>query len=156
MDSGLLQPGETLYDTFDVLSDLLPEEVIGIMDQLFQYEMAWHSGYPLSQSLFLCHYIDVLLWPEPKSLEDCQFYRGQRPDAADRPLSLVLRAYCIGLIKCCNLVNQLVLESHYFEEEDFSTQTFNRDLLSRVQESPILELLQDAIDQIRYQSPCIW
>lgn len=149
MDSGLLQPGESLYDHYDVLRNPLPEEVIGIIDQLFQYEMAWHSGYPLSQSLFSCHYIDVLLWPEPKTLEACQFYRGERPAAADRPMLKVLRAYCLGLIKCCNLVNQLVLESHYFEEEDFSTHTFNRDLLSRVQEQPILDLLNEAINVTR-------
>lgn len=39
MDSGFLAPGETLYDTYDVLQDLLPEEVIGIMDQLLCYEV---------------------------------------------------------------------------------------------------------------------
>lgn len=144
MDSGLLEAGESLYDTYDVLQALSPEQVIGITDQLFQYEMAWHQGYPLSQSLFSCHYIDVLLWPEPKSLDECQFHRGGRPREADDPLLKILRALCVGLIKCCNLVVQLVLESHYFEEEDFSTHTFNRDLLSKVQVGPIEELLDEA------------
>ena len=52
MDSGFLQPGETLEDDYDPLTPLLPEELLGIMDQLLSYEMAWHTGYPLSQTLF--------------------------------------------------------------------------------------------------------
>jgi len=39
MDSGFLQPGETLEDHYDVLRDLLPEEVVGIIDQLLCYEV---------------------------------------------------------------------------------------------------------------------
>ena len=39
MDSGCLEPGETLEDHYDVSQNLLPEEVIGIMDQLFSYEV---------------------------------------------------------------------------------------------------------------------
>ena len=39
MDSGYLSPGETLEDDFDVLQELLPEEVIGIMDSLFCSEV---------------------------------------------------------------------------------------------------------------------
>ena len=39
MDSGYLAPGETLDDDYDVLRDLLPEEVIGIMDQMLCYEV---------------------------------------------------------------------------------------------------------------------
>ena len=39
MDSGYLAPGETLEDDYDVLRELLPEEVIGIMDQMLCYEV---------------------------------------------------------------------------------------------------------------------
>lgn len=39
MDSGYLASGETLDDDYDVLRDLLPEEVIGIMDQMLCYEV---------------------------------------------------------------------------------------------------------------------
>jgi len=39
MDSGFLQPGETLEDHYDVLRDLLPEEVVGVIDQLLCYEV---------------------------------------------------------------------------------------------------------------------
>lgn len=43
MDSGYLEPGETLEDEYDVSRHLLPEEVIGIMDQMLCYEVGPHS-----------------------------------------------------------------------------------------------------------------
>lgn len=39
MDSGYLEPGERLEDEYDVMRQLLPEEVIGIMDQLLCHEV---------------------------------------------------------------------------------------------------------------------
>jgi hypothetical protein len=133
MDSGFLQPGETLEDAYDTLAPLLPEEVIGIMDQLLCYEMAWHTGYPLSQTLLSSVYIDRLLWPEPKVLEEAQFYRGQVPDDK-RPgvLLEVLRAYCIAQIKCCDFVIAKITGRDYYEEEDFCTHTYNRMLFVQV------------------------
>ncbi len=42
MDSGYLAQGETLEDDYDVLRELLPEEVVGIMDQMLCYEVCTH------------------------------------------------------------------------------------------------------------------
>ncbi len=39
MDSGYLAPGETLDDEYDVLKPLLPQEVVGIMDQMLCHEV---------------------------------------------------------------------------------------------------------------------
>lgn len=39
MDSGYLKDGETLEDEFDILKELLPEEVVGLMDQLLCHEV---------------------------------------------------------------------------------------------------------------------
>lgn len=39
MDSGYLAPGDTLGDDYDILRELLPEEVVGIMDQLLCAEV---------------------------------------------------------------------------------------------------------------------
>ena len=39
MDSGYLKPNESLQDDYDVLRELLPEEVIGIMDQMLCCEV---------------------------------------------------------------------------------------------------------------------
>lgn len=39
MDSGYLAPGEVIDDDYDVLQNLQPEEVIGIIDQLICFEV---------------------------------------------------------------------------------------------------------------------
>jgi hypothetical protein len=141
MDSGFLQPGETLEEDYDALRTLLPEEVLGIMDQLLCYEMAWHQGYPLSQTLFTSVYIDRLLWPEPRSLEEAQFYRGN-PGRATDALHDVLRAYCIGIVKCCDFVIGKITSRDYFEEEDFCTHTYNRYLFNRIPHDFVLHELE--------------
>lgn len=144
MDSGLLQPNENLEETYDVLRDLSPEEVIGIMDQLFCHEIAWHHGYPLSQTIFTSVYIDRLLWPEPKILEHAQFSRNISITLS--PWQEILRTYCLALIKCCHLSILRVTSRDYYEEEDFNTHTFNRDLLMRIPEQSLQDLLTDAIE----------
>ncbi|KAF2865661.1 Mak10 subunit, NatC N-terminal acetyltransferase-domain-containing protein [Massariosphaeria phaeospora] len=147
MDSGFLEPGETLEDDYDTLAPLLPDEVIGIMDQLLCYEMAWHTGYPLSQTLFTSVYIDQLLWPEPKTLEEAQFYRGVIPDERrPGPLLEVLRAYCLALVKCCDFVIAKITARDYYEEEDFSTHTYNRVLFVRVPSDVFQRELNAAVD----------
>jgi N-alpha-acetyltransferase 35, NatC auxiliary subunit len=142
MDSGFLADGESLDDDYNALKPLLPEEVLGIMDQLLCHEMAWHHGYPLAQTLFTSIYIDKLLWPDPKSLDDAQFYRGAKP--APNPLLDVLRAYCVSLVKYCDFVIEKVASRDFYEEEDFSTHTYNRQLLTQTSEDQILAVLDDA------------
>ena len=72
-------------------------------------------GYPLSQSLFTSLYIDRLLWPEPETLEEARFDRG-RPSKEDHSLlHLVLRAFCLGLIKTCDFVYLRVSTEHYYD-----------------------------------------
>ena len=41
MDSGVLTAGESTEHSYDVLRDLLPEEVIGIMDQMLCFEVCF-------------------------------------------------------------------------------------------------------------------
>lgn len=40
MDSGYLEPGETMEDEYDFTEALLPEEIIGIIDQLLCHEVS--------------------------------------------------------------------------------------------------------------------
>lgn len=39
MDSGYLQPGEMLEEEYDVTREVLPTELLGIMDQMLCYEV---------------------------------------------------------------------------------------------------------------------
>lgn len=148
MDSGFLGPGETLEDDYDTANSLLPEEIIGIMDQLLCYEMAWHTGYPLSQTLFTSVYIDKLLWPEPKTLEQSQFFpNGESAHGpSTQALLQVLRAYCLALIKGCDYVIAKITSRDYFEEEDFCTQTYNRVLFVSTPIDVFLRELDAAIE----------
>ncbi|KAI2788019.1 hypothetical protein POX_f08402 [Penicillium oxalicum] len=152
MDSGYIAPGEdqveALEVNYDTRRELTPEEVVGLMDQLLCHEMAWHMGHPLSQTLFTSIYIDKLLWPTPKTLEEAQFDRAP----SKYPLvGLVLRAYCLALVKACDYVHARVASEYYYEEEDFVTQLYNRNLLSGFDSSHFYRLLDQAVDWVDAQ-----
>ncbi|PLB39459.1 N-alpha-acetyltransferase 35, NatC auxiliary subunit [Aspergillus candidus] len=150
MDSGFLGPDENhaqaLEDDYDITRELAPEEVVGIMDGLLCHEMAWHMGHPLSQTLFTSLYLDRLLWPVPNTLEEARFTRGSADGGNEEPplVNLVLRAYCMALVKCCDYVHARVAAEYYYEEEDFVTQLYNRNLLSPFDLDPFLDLLDRA------------
>ncbi|RDW71406.1 putative MAK10 [Coleophoma cylindrospora] len=142
MDSGFLEPGETMEDNYDYSAVLLPEEVLGIIDQLLSHEMAWHMGHPLSQTIFTSLYIDRILSPCPLILDHTLFDRSESAPS-DEPLTLqTLRAYCVGLIKTCHYVNSRVKAEHFYEEEDFVTHTYNRNLLEAIDHDSIVDLLE--------------
>ncbi|KAJ5485594.1 hypothetical protein N7539_005582 [Penicillium diatomitis] len=152
MDSGYIAPGEdhaeALEIKYDSRQDLTAEEVVGLMDQLLCHEMAWHMGHPLSQTLFTSIYIDKLLWPTPKTIEEAHF---DRAPSENRLVELVLRAYCLALLKACDYVHARVASEYYYEEEDFVTQLYNRNLLSGIDSSHFYRLLDQAIDWVENQ-----
>ncbi|KAL1970414.1 hypothetical protein VTN77DRAFT_5575 [Rasamsonia byssochlamydoides] len=160
MDSGYLGPGENtaeaLEDDYDVMRELQPQEVLGVMDQLLCHEMAWHMGHPLSQTLFTSIYLDKLLWPVPKTLEEARFYRGERQNGVDveeqRPLThLVLRAFCLALVKACDLVHTRVTAEYYYEEEDFVAQLYNRSLLTEFDIESLQKIVNQAVSWLNEQ-----
>ena len=155
MDSGCLQPGDALVDEYDLDRSLLPEEIIGIMDQFLCCEMAWHEGYPLAQTLFSSHYVDKLLSIEAKTIDQIHFTKAGKNNSWSSPLlHLVLRAFCIGVIKCCDYALEEVNRSldgggtrcNFYEEEDFSCHTYGRELFTRIPLEPINTLLAKAIE----------
>ena len=77
--------------------------------------MAWHMGNPLSQTLFTSHYIERLLWPEPKNVEQASFCREENNEQDNPMVNVVLRAFCLGLIKSCGLVLSRITKEHYYE-----------------------------------------
>lgn len=83
----------------------------------YYHQMAWHLGYPLSQTLFTSVYIESLMKPQPASIDEADFVRdAQSREKEKQPkLLFVLRAYCLGLIKACYYVNELVKDELYYE-----------------------------------------
>lgn len=155
MDSGCLQPGEALVDQYDIERPLLPEELLGIMDQFLSFEMAWHEGYPLAQTLFSSHYIDVLLSLEAKTIDQIHFCKSGKNNAWSAPLlHVVLRAYCIAVVKCCDYALEEINRSldgggtrcNFYEEEDFSCHTYGRELFTRIPLDAVTTLLNKAIE----------
>ncbi|KAG4435336.1 hypothetical protein IFR05_009190 [Cadophora sp. M221] len=144
MDSGYLEPGETMEDEFDFGQDLLPEEIIGIIDQLLCHEMAWHMGHPLAQTIFTSLYLDRILSPCPLNVSQTFFDRNE--SCTGEPMTLqILRAYCLGLLKTCCYVNDRVKSEHTYEEEDFVTHTFHRSLVEGIEHEKIVEFLDETI-----------
>jgi hypothetical protein len=77
--------------------------------------MAWHMGYPLSQTIFTSLYIDRLLMPTPTSLEQTYFDKSDSGPQKESLVLQILRAYCLGLIKTCWFVNNRVRSEHFYE-----------------------------------------
>ncbi|KAG9834228.1 Mak10-domain-containing protein, partial [Aureobasidium melanogenum] len=153
MDSGLLIPDkDAAVDNFDPLQNMLPEEIIGIMDQLLSFEMAWHQGYALSQTLFTSLHMYYLLTPYYRPLNAVVFNpKRTSPEQPDPLISSVLRAFCLGIIKSCDAVIQEITSEHYYEEEDFVTQTFTQYMLNDVNHEDVIAELHSALDMLKTQ-----
>lgn len=74
-------------------------------------------GHPLSQTLFTSVYLNKLLWPVPRTVEEARFDREYPAGAADAApmVNLVLRAYCLALVKACDFVLGRVTMEYYYE-----------------------------------------
>ncbi|GAP90122.1 putative n-alpha-acetyltransferase auxiliary subunit [Rosellinia necatrix] len=149
MDSGVLSEGESLDEEYDVTRALLPEEVLGIIDQLLCLEIAWHLGYPLSQTVLTSVYIEALMNPYPVTVDEVDFRIVPSRQSGKSSLLFVLRAYCAGLSKACFMVNECMKEELYYEEEDFVTNTYERHLLSHIPLPAIKDMLQNAITKLQ-------
>ncbi|KAJ3482121.1 hypothetical protein NLG97_g7649 [Lecanicillium saksenae] len=144
MDSGCVAPGEKFEEEYDVSRRLLPEEVLGIIDELICHEISWHLGYPLSQTLFTSVYVEALSMPDPVNISEAQFVRSSKSENKTEPMLQILRAYCLGMLKGCSYVNERIKLEHYYEEEDFVTNTYNRTLLRRLSTRNIHSALHEA------------
>ncbi|KAI5290811.1 hypothetical protein KEM54_000372 [Ascosphaera aggregata] len=135
-------------------------------------QAAWHMGRSISQTLFTSIYIDRILWPVPRSLESARFDRSVEgrhtayqnvsnpdtgntttPSIAPELVSLVLRAFCVALVKACDRVHNRITLEYFFEEEDFVSQLFNRRLLSDIHTAEVVALVDEALSWLERQVP---
>lgn len=135
-------------------------------------QMAWHMGHPLSQSLFSSFYIDRLIWPEPMTPEEARFDREGESGNENPMVHVVLRAFCVALIKACGFVYHTICGQQFYEasfcqpvplqfmngtvltpvqEEDFVSNLYHRGLLPNFKPKDVYSLLDQAIDHIRQQ-----
>ncbi|EGX93378.1 amino-acid N-acetyltransferase subunit Mak10, putative [Cordyceps militaris CM01] len=144
MDSGCVAPGEKFEEEYDVSRKLLPEEVLGIIDELVCHEISWHLGYPLAQTLFTSVYVEALSMPDPANIGEAHFVRSGTSGSNTEPMLQILRAYCLGMLKACSHVNEHIKLEHFYEEEDFVTNTYNRTLLRNISTRNIHSALREA------------
>lgn len=78
-------------------------------------QVAWLNGYPLSQTLFTSVHIDRLLWPDPKHLDEANFDRTSNNHEHRSSRNLILRLFCLLLVKTCDMILQTVTSQHYYE-----------------------------------------
>lgn len=157
MDSGFVPPGESFDSGFNVHQNLLPAEVIYIMDQLLGCEMAWQRGFAIFQTLFTSCPIHHLLTQRraPKTLPDFGLQELDELGDDQAWLHLCLRAFCINTIIQCDMVIEIVASQQYYEEEDLNTQTYQIELLADISDDMSIDLLDTAISwvQDRENSP---
>ena len=132
MDSGFLKPGETLEDDYDVLRPLEPAEVLGIIDGLLSSEVggiqsrrralayaiqvAWHMGHPLSRRCSPVYISTNSCGRSQNVAKMLALLATPDVDSRGNPyLHLVLRAYCMGLIKTCDCVHGRINTETYYE-----------------------------------------
>ncbi|TKX19480.1 hypothetical protein C1H76_8329 [Elsinoe australis] len=146
MDSGFILPEEdAALEEFDPLNHTLPEEIIWIMDQMLCFEMLWHEGAPLSQTLFTSLHLYNILSVDYLPLEHMLF-KSSQGDARKYPLvSSILRAYCLSIAKCLDNVIMEITSEHFYEEEDFISATFSRLFVNRIDDDDFISLLEDAL-----------
>lgn len=119
------------------------------MDEIFRLEMCFQDGYPLSQNVFTSLHVFRLLGPENRHP---YYFRFEGPSAKDQTtveqqlVHFVLRAYCIAVIKCVQSTLNLIQTYTYYEEEDFVTYLFGRELLPKTSPVEATRLLIDAAD----------
>lgn len=107
--------------------------------------MAWHLGYPLSQTLLTCIYMTGILIPAPRGLYEADYMRRNRAEGITRsPAHSVLRAYCIALIKTVSDILISFKNEVYYEEEDIATNTYHMSMLEDVSREEIRQVLQEA------------
>ena len=75
-------------------------------------------GHPLSTTIFSSVYVEKILWPEPKSIEEACFIRQSELSSCLAQLSgmqSILRAYCLAVIKTCDFVLVRIQQQTYYE-----------------------------------------
>ena len=72
-------------------------------------------GYPLSQTVLTSVYVEALSMPDPRGIQDATFLRGETDISETPPMSQILRAYCLGMLKGCSYLNERIRGEHFYE-----------------------------------------
>ncbi|KAF9265939.1 hypothetical protein L218DRAFT_897912 [Marasmius fiardii PR-910] len=113
-------------EPFHPLTPLLPEEVCWIIDRAFAYEIEWHSANTLSHTVFTLLYVHSLQEIDPDQLPYLLNADPQRPMEL---ITVVLRAFVSGLLKCCDLSWRVLMRGSLNDTEDWHSEKCEVSLL---------------------------
>ncbi|KAF8061759.1 Mak10 subunit, NatC N-terminal acetyltransferase-domain-containing protein [Lyophyllum atratum] len=156
LDSGLiLEEYERL--PFDPMTPLLPQELCWILDRSFSYEMEWHSGNLLSHTVFTLLYVHLLTEIDPEYMPP-QTMAKFDPSRPPQLVFLVLRAWIMGLLKCCDLSWRELSKGGVQDAEDWQGEKCDVSLLEGVPVKFVLSILEDASMWLQHTNtfPVLW
>lgn len=155
LDSGIVS-GDQNRPKFNPQTPLLPEELCWILDRCFSYDMEWHAGNLLSHTVFTLLYVHRLAETEFDLVSS-----PSRKNDQSRPMELiyiVLRAYVMGLLKCCDLTWRELSKGGVQDAEDWQSEKCDVSLLEGVSTDYILSKLEEASNWLLNTSklPVLW
>ncbi|KAI6103733.1 Mak10 subunit, NatC N-terminal acetyltransferase-domain-containing protein [Pisolithus croceorrhizus] len=149
-DSGLALLDDS-RPPFDPLVPLLPEEVCWMIDRAFSCEMAWHSGYTLSQTVFSFLYVHALPDIDPDTISRSHHHDLDRTRPVEL-VSVVLRASVLGLLKCCDLAWRELVKGNVYDCEDWQSDKCDVPMSEAYPVNRILGILDEACVWVRNSS----
>ena len=104
----------------------LPQELVGIVDEVFACVATWLQGHTLAQTIFTSMYLlDV-----------------------ERVENIYLRAFALGLIKTVEYMRACICQGRVFSEDDQQGVCFGFNMLGHLSEASVLASLKEAEDKL--------
>ncbi|XP_049541353.1 N-alpha-acetyltransferase 35, NatC auxiliary subunit isoform X1 [Anopheles darlingi] len=134
MDAGMCCNREATPLTFDTavetgvmkLANIEPKEAIGLIDAVYSCTVSWLEGHSMVQTVLTCLYLH-----KPHRIE-CK----------------AIKAFAIAIEKIINLIRNITLRAHVFEEEDFQLSSFDYNMSADVSEAKALSMLKAAEEDL--------
>lgn len=83
--------------------------------------------------------------PHPASIGEAEFIRDPQAREKQPKLLFVLRAYCLGLLKACCFVNELVKDELYYEVRLMGRNNYHFNKLLRIYRKKTLSLTRTIV-----------
>ncbi|KII89424.1 hypothetical protein PLICRDRAFT_160784 [Plicaturopsis crispa FD-325 SS-3] len=156
LDSGAIIEEQEKRPPFDPLQLLLPEELCWILDRSFACEMEWHAGNTLSQTVFTVLYVHHLEDLNPELIRRAPVF-GNDTSRPMELLTVVLRSFMMGLLKCCDLSWRELSKNRVNDGEDWQGEKCDVSLLEGFPVQFVLQKLDETVlwlsNSLRVTSP---
>nr|KAF7417202.1 hypothetical protein H0235_011733 [Vespula pensylvanica] len=112
------------------LDNLIPAEVIGIIDSTYSCIVSWLEGHSLAQTVFT------------------NLYLHQPSMIMDKPL----KTFCYAVYKIIEVIKDCINKALVFEEEDFQSLTYGYRLQQDITEQKTISMLREVEEELHKKS----